>query len=72
MNRHYILSPEAFDCLSEVTGFNTLNGDTYSEYITIVRHDLSEDIKKQILETVFPLDILKKHNIKYTHEYKFY
>ena len=73
-NEHYIMSPELFECLSEVIGFNTLNGNTYMEYITIVRPEIHPNIKKEILQCHFhedALDILQRNGIEYTHNYSF-
>lgn len=65
------MDPALFDQLSDVYGFNDHNGNTYMEHITIIRSDLSEDIKKQILSCKTPeeaLYILDKNEIKYTHD----
>ncbi len=70
-NPNYIMSHALFDQLSDVYGFNDHNGNTYMEHITIVRSDLSEDIKEQILLCKTPeeaLNIMSENEIEYTHD----
>ena len=72
MNDKYIMTPELFEQLTYVYGFEKMNGKNYMEHITITRPDIPDDVQKQILTCSDPekaLEILSDNNIPYTHEY---
>ena len=72
MNQNYIMSFSLFNQLSNIHGFNLCNGCTYMEHITVILTDLSNDIKKKVLECKTPeeaLYILEEDGIEYTHDY---
>lgn len=46
----YIMSPELFSQLSNVKGFNNMNGNNYQQYINIIfENKLNEKYKNNIL-----------------------
>ncbi len=59
-----------FDQLCCVRGFNNMNGKTYNDHIVLIL-ELQGEIKDEVLQAKTPLEaknILKKHNIMFTHE----
>ena len=67
---HYIMSPDLFNSLCNVRGFNDLNGKTYNEHITIILGKfLDNETKKSILNSETPEVSLKLLPFEYTHEY---
>ena len=74
MNSQYIMSPELFNNLSFVRGFNTLNGKNYQEHICIIMEDkLDNNQKNKIHECQTEEDALKYLStiIDFTHNTDF-
>ena len=68
---HYLMHPAIWQDASCVFGFNSLNGNTYIEYITL-NIPLTEEQKAELntLKTSDQLEgFWKKHNISVTHDY---
>lgn len=68
------MSYELYSSLCNVHGFTSMNGSTYQEHIIMIFSELSEDIKKSIIETsshVDALQILIDNKISYTHDMQF-
>ena len=74
VTENYLMSPELFNNLSYVQGFNNLNGKTYQDHIVIILGEiLSDEYKEEILKATTPsqaLAILDTAGIKYTHSYE--
>ena len=69
------MNENLFKQLSNVRGFNNLNGNTYQEHITIIFDKILTNSQKTIIlrestggEALNMLDIF---GIKYTHEYEY-
>ena len=67
---YYLMSPELYNSLSNVSGFTTLNGKTYQEHIVLILGKyLSKKIKKKILNSNNIEQALELINIPYSHQY---
>ena len=71
----YLMSQQMFNELSEVRGFNDMNGTTYADYLiqNICAYDhIPEEIKtlvKEMNEHDKILELLNNNDIKYSHSY---
>jgi hypothetical protein len=68
----YLMTPDMFGNLSNVRGFNEMNGYTYQEYIVKQLPILPKELEEKILKTETiddALDILLMNNMSYTHDF---
>lgn len=70
----YLMTPELFQQLSNVRGFNNLNGVTYQDHIIIIFSDSltssQKDEVKKCENELDALDYLKNQLIDLTHNYE--
>ena len=67
------MSPQLFYSLSNVNGFNTLNGNTYLEHIVIILGEfIDEETKKKIKNSLTELEALELIPFPYTHSMEKY
>ena len=69
----YLMSPELFEGLSSVQGFNRLNGKTYQQHITMalsIRSDLREQIHQENDYDKL-MELLKNNGYNITHSMDF-
>ena len=66
----YLMTPEVFLSLCNVSGFNNLNGNSYNEHVCIILQ-IDGKLKNQIIccETYDSImNILKENNYDVTHD----
>ena len=67
----YIMTPDLFNQLCYVSGFNRMNGNTYQEHIEKIFGDLLNDNEivkiRGSKDSDEALDILKNLGVTYTH-----
>ena len=65
----YLMSPELFHGLSNVSGFNNLNGHTYQEHVTMALSICGELKQKILVEEDYDnlMNLLKDNGYNITH-----
>ena len=70
---NYIMTETLFNQLRFVHGFTEINGQTYREHILIIAGKRIpihlHSIIREVSSGTAALNILKEHNIPYTHDY---
>ena len=65
------MAPQLFYSLSNVYGFNNLNGKTYKEHITIILKDhLTDEDNEKIMNSATDEEALTCIPFEITHEYQ--
>ena len=68
----YLMSPEQFNGLSRVRGFNNLNGETYQDHICIILDEYLNENQKNIIKSYNNIEEALKYLsniVSYTHNY---
>jgi hypothetical protein len=70
----YLMSPELFNQLSCVRGFNNLNGQTYPDHVILILSEIltssQKDEVKKCENEQDVLDYLKNQMIEVTHNFE--
>lgn len=71
---NYIMSPSLFQEMRQISGFNNMNGKTYSEHICIIFKDKLTDAQKQKIQEIEANEDALEYLgsiVKYTHKFNY-